>query len=546
MTGTPSRMALASETDVVIVGAGLAGLFTALKLAPMPVTIVTAATIGDGASSTWAQGGIAAAVGEGDTPEAHARDTIEAGAGLVSEDVARIVAEEAPERILDLLGYGVPFDKGLEGKLELSREAAHSRRRIVRVRGDQAGAAIMAALIAAVRRTPSIRILERVEARALVCQGANVIGIRIAPAGTWREASLETIPARAVVLATGGIGHLYATTTNPAEARGGGLAMAAEAGAVIADAEFVQFHPTALDIGSDPAPLATEALRGEGAILVNGRGERFMVGQHADAELAPRDIVARAVHREIAAGRGAYLDARKAIGERFAEKFPAVYEKCREAGIDPTREPIPIRPAAHYHMGGLLTDIRGRTTLDGLWACGEVAATGLHGANRLASNSLIEAVVFGARVAEDIAGLTHVRRHQSIPLPEGRSNGEGRPGASDARALARLRALMSRHVGVVRDHEGLTGALEAIDEIEREHNPGPVVRAMMLVARFVAVAALERKESRGAHFRADYPATDPKCAERSMFTIDQVEAVAGACLGGDAGGAHPPRHEGVS
>ena len=305
--------------DIVIVGAGLAGLYTALKLAPLPVTIVAAAPLGEGASSVWAQGGIAAAVGEGDTAQSHAHDTIVAGAGIVDEDVARTVAEEAGDRVRDLLRYGVPFDRDLEGHFVLSREAAHSAKRIVRVSGDRAGAAIMQALIAAARATPSIRVLTGHEAEDLVIENGRVVGVRLARGETRGQGTYELIPASAVVLATGGVGGLYAVTTNPAYARGEAIAFAARAGAVIADPEFVQFHPTAIDIGADPAPLATEALRGEGALLVNKAGERFMLRHHPDAELAPRDIVARGVFEEIIAGRGAFLDCRKAIGDRFAD-----------------------------------------------------------------------------------------------------------------------------------------------------------------------------------------------------------------------------------
>ncbi len=336
--------------DIVIVGGGLAGLFCALKLSPRPVTILAAAPIGHGASSAWAQGGIAAAMSAGDTFDKHLADTLAAGAGIVDEKMARLMISEGPDRIRDLLAYGVPFDRDLEGHLLLSREAAHSERRIVRVKGDMAGKAIMEALIATVRKTPSIRVMEGYVVEELVTEGKFVSGV-IARPDAGQSTTRVSFPARAVVLCSGGVGHLYETTTNPAEARGQGLGMAAKAGAMIADPEFVQFHPTAIDIGQDPAPLATEALRGDGAWLVNTSGHRFMTDLHADAELAPRDIVARGVCAEVAAGRGAYLDCTKAIGKHFPELFPTVYRSCIQAGIDPVTQLIPVVPAVHYHMG---------------------------------------------------------------------------------------------------------------------------------------------------------------------------------------------------
>ena len=505
--------------DVVILGGGLAGLFCALSLAPRPVTVIAAAPIGQGASSAWAQGGIAAAMGAGDTVDKHVADTLAAGDGIVDEKVARLVASAASDRVHDLLGYGVPFDRDLEGHLTMSREAAHSERRIVHVRGDMAGAAIMSALVAAVRNTPSIHLVESYVGERLRMDGRRVVGV-IARARAGGPAIL--FPTRAVVLATGGIGHLYRVTTNPPEAEGIGLGMAARAGAVIADPEFIQFHPTALDVGRDPAPLATEALRGEGATLINRAGKRFMVDIHPLAELGPRDVVARAVHAEVVAGRGAFLDCREAIGAEFAAKFPTVYRYCREAGIDPAKEPIPVAPAAHFHMGGILTDANGRSTLDGLWACGETASTGAHGANRLASNSLLEAVVFAHRVADDI--------DQHLPVPERCTVAEvsGDAGATDMPSeedVAVLRRIMAADVGVVRDAAGLADGLRAIDALEQRAH-APRFLNMLAAARLVAAAALLRTESRGGHYRSDHDRQSPAWRHRTFITLADAEAVA--------------------
>jgi L-aspartate oxidase len=508
-----------ATNDVVIVGAGLAGLFCALKLAPRPVTVISAAPLGEGASTAWAQGGIAAAVAEGDSAEAHAADTIAVGAGLVDEAVALGLAREAGARIDDLLRYGVPFDRDLEGRLAVSREAAHSARRIVHVRGDMAGKAIIAALIAAVRATPSIRIIEGYAAEALLTAGGAVTGVQLRQANDASAKPL-IVTARAVVLATGGIGHLYAVTTNPAEASGHGVAIAARAGAVIADPEFVQFHPTAIMVGRDPAPLATEALRGEGATLINDKGERFMPARHKLAELAPRDIVARGVFAEIAAGRGAFLDARTSLGRHFAGKFPTVHASCLAAGIDPATQPIPIAPAAHYHMGGIAVDAHGRTSLRGLWAGGEVSCTGAHGANRLASNSLLEAVVYAARIAEDIEGCDF-----AAPACPAEAITTPRNDAMPRLDETRLRAMMASHVGVIRDGDRLEEAVRTFARLER-HTGNIALRNMATSALLVAASAWARRESRGAHYRIDHPAEQPDLAHRTMTTLAATRDIA--------------------
>src|ERR1700737_3763560 len=508
-----------STDNVVIVGGGLGGLFCALKLAPRPVTGISAAPLGQGASTAWAQGGIAAAVAEGDSAEAHAADTVAVGAGLVDEAVALGLAREAGARITDLLHYGVPFDRDLEGKLAVAREAAHSARRIVHVRGDMAGKAIMSALIEAVRSTPSIRVIEGYAAEALLTEDGAVAGLQLRKAAD-APAQPVTMASRAVVLATGGIGHLYAVTTNPTEASGLGLAIAARAGAVIADPEFVQFHPTAIMVGRDPAPLATEALRGEGATLLNGKGERFMLARHKLAELAPRDIVARGVFAEIAAGHAAFLDAQEAIGAHFAEKFPTVYASCMAAGIDPAKQPIPVAPAAHYHMGGIAVDHHGRTSLKGLWAGGEVSSTGAHGANRLASNSLLEAVVYAARIAEDIAGQEIESPVSLPPVPVVPRNC-----ALPVLAEKNLRAMMTSHVGVIRHSDRLAAAVRSFAAMERDTG-NIAMRNMATTALLVATSAWTRRESRGAHYRADYPNERPALAHRTMTTLAAARDVA--------------------
>jgi L-aspartate oxidase len=483
----------------VIVGGGLAGLMTALRLAPQPVILLAKTPLAEGAASAWAQGGVAAALGGDDTTDLHAVDTLTAGDGLTDPAVAYRITAAAPDAIAELERHGVVFDRDGRGQLVLGLEAAHGRRRIVHVAGDGTGAAIMRALVAAVRATPSITVVEGLEARHLLVDDRGVAGVLAAGPG---DACL--LPTRRVVLATGGVGGLFAHTTNPLGAIGQGLALAARAGAALADMEFVQFHPTALDVGLDPMPLVSEAVRGEGAVLVDQAGTRFMAGQ-GRAELEPRDVVARAVAAHLAAGHRTFLDARTVLGARFAERFPGITARCRAAGIDPAVQPIPVRPAAHYHMGGIVVDAMGRTGVEGLWACGEVAASGLHGANRLASNSLLEAVVCAGFVAESLAGAAVAAAPAPRPV--------ALPAAPEA---ASLRALVSQSLGLVRTQGGLSAAVDRLEPLAFRGGP---LADPALVALMIATAALARQESRGGHWRCDFPKSSPAWAQRLMQRV---------------------------
>jgi L-aspartate oxidase len=509
----------AEQADrIVVVGAGLAGLALALRLAPRPVTILTKSPVGVGAASVWAQGGIAAAIGRDDAPALHEADTLAAAAGIADREIVRKLTEAAPEAIDWLAGLGVPFDRDADGGLQLGREAAHGRKRIVHVAGDATGAEIMRVLAARVAETPSVEVVLG-EAASLAQDGEQVVGVWYRPHGAAPSDPLVLLPAAATVIATGGIGRLYRETTNPQGACGQGLALAAWAGARLADLEFVQFHPTAIDVGRDPMPLATEALRGAGAVLVNGRGERFMVPVHPDAELAPRDVVARAIFRERQAGRAVFLDATRAIGDAFDTRFPTVAALCREAGIDPSRQPIPVAPAVHYHMGGVAVDARGRTSVPGLWAAGEVACTGAHGANRLASNSLLEALWLAREVAADVAGIS-ARADAQPARPMVRS------APVDAALEAELRRIMSENVGVARDADRLRQAVARLDALAPLAASSQTLAGMVMIGRLMALSALARTESRGSHFREDFPLASDAWKRRVAATRVEIEATA--------------------
>jgi len=496
--------------NVVVVGSGIAGLTAALHAheAGHQVTIVTKGVLGDGCTRL-AQGGVAGIYGPGDSAAQHAADTIDAGAGLSDPAAVNLLVADGAERIGELIARGVAFDRTADGALQLGREAAHHHARIVHAGGDATGAAISAALVAAVRRTP-VTVIEQALLTDLIADDRGVRGIRL-----LLDAAVTELAADAVILATGGAGHLYAHTTNPAGTTGDGIAAALRIGATVADLEFVQFHPTILAAG--PAFLISEAVRGEGAALIDRDGRRFTFDSHPAGELAPRDVVSRAIARQASAqGTPVRLDATMLGAERLAARFPTIDRVTRERGFDWSREPIPVTPAAHYLMGGVATDLDGRTTVPGLFAVGEVARTGVHGANRLASNSLLEGAVFGARAA---AALTTDRvvslrppedrgSERSVPSDVVERGAQRRDETHPAFTRAALQQLMWDEVGLLRTGAGLAHALETV-RAWTAAAPAPTGVTehedanLLLLAEATVEAALARTASVGAHHRVD-------------------------------------------
>ncbi|KOU22526.1 aspartate oxidase [Streptomyces sp. WM6372] len=520
----------ALDADVVVVGSGVAGLTAALRCAAAGrrTVVVTKARLDDG-STRWAQGGIAAALGEGDTPEQHLDDTLVAGAGLCDEAAVRLLVTEGPDAVRRLMATGAVFDTSVEtGEIELTREGGHHRRRIAHAGGDATGAEISRALVEAVHRA-GIRTVENALVLDLLQDArGRTAGVTLHVMGEGQHDGVGAVHAPAVILATGGMGQVFSATTNPSVSTGDGVALALRAGAEVSDLEFVQFHPTVLFLGPEAEgqqPLVSEAVRGEGAYLVDADGVRFMQGQHELAELAPRDIVAKGIMRRMQeqGAQHMYLDARHFGAQMWEQRFPTILAACRSHGIDPVTEPIPVAPAAHYASGGVRTDLHGRTTVPGLYACGEVACTGVHGANRLASNSLLEGLVFAERIAADIAGSAPAGSGPGIPVP---ATGPLQP----AEARYEVQRIMTAGAGVLRSAESLRTAAAALEDLyaraltalETDGKTAvPGVETweatnLLCVARVLVAAALRREETRGCHWREDHPDRDDAAWRRHL------------------------------
>ena len=506
-----------ARADVVVVGSGIAGLTAALHARSAGRVVLVTKSLLDAGSTRWAQGGIAAALAADDSPTAHYDDTLVAGAGLCDRDAVRVLVDEGPARVRELGALGAAFDRDPDGVLELTREGGHLHRRIVHAGGDATGAEVERALIAAVVAAGDIEVMEHALALDLLLDADGAAcGITLHVLGEGARDGVGALRARAVVLAAGGLGQVYASTTNPAVSTGDGLGLALRAGAAVADLEFVQFHPTALWTGAGATgrqPLVTEALRGEGAVLVDARGRQVMAGVHPLADLAPRDVVAKQMSRVMAA-EGVdhlYLDARGLGADLLRHRFPTLLANCAEIGVDPTAEPIPVAPAAHYASGGVRTDIDGATTVRGLYACGEVACTGVHGANRLASNSLLEGLVFATRIGAKLAiGLANPGEPVTAATAAWSLDEAARPD---------LQRAMTDGAGVLRNADGLAAAAKTLDVLAERRTDvvGPEsweTTNLLSVATALAGAAARREETRGCHWREDFPATDARWQAR--------------------------------
>ncbi|MEV5374368.1 L-aspartate oxidase [Streptomyces nondiastaticus] len=519
------------DADVVVVGSGVAGLTVALRCAAAGahVTVVTKALLDDG-STRWAQGGIAAALGEGDTPEQHLDDTLVAGAGLCDEEAVRTLVTEGPDAVRRLIATGARFDTDDEtGAVLLTREGGHHRRRIAHAGGDATGAEISRALVEAVRAAGIETIEHALVLDLLKDAEGRAAGVTLHVMGEGERDGVGAVRARAVVLATGGMGQVFSATTNPAVSTGDGVALALRAGAEVSDLEFVQFHPTVLWLGPDAEgqqPLVSEAVRGEGAHLVDADGHRFMVGAHELAELAPRDIVAKGIMRRMQelGAEHMFLDARHFGAEMWEHRFPTILAACRAHGIDPVTEPIPVAPAAHYASGGVRTDLAGRSTVPGLYACGEVACTGVHGANRLASNSLLEGLVFAERIAADVTETLREPGGSPQPAAGGIATGTVLAGP---KARPEIQRIMSEGAGVLRSRESLERAAEELARIDEDAAAAPEAPGtesweatnLLLVARVLVAAALRREETRGCHWREDAPDRDDAWRRHLLVTL---------------------------
>jgi L-aspartate oxidase len=499
--------------DFVVIGSGIAGLRAAIALAPIGRVLILTKAEPTESNTGYAQGGIAVALGDDDTPDLHAADTISAGDGLCDEAAVRVLVEQGPPYVQELVDWGTRFDRDADGRLSRGREAAHSVRRVLHA-GDATGREIARVLWTRVSTLTSVETANHALVTGLLVEDGRVVGVRFYDQlGFPREAR-----ARATLLATGGAGRVFRETTNPQVATGDGVALAFHAGARVADLEFVQFHPTALNVAGAPRFLISEALRGDGGRLINGRGEAFMTRYHQDGDLAPRDVVARSIVREMnATGGSVFLSLSHLDAGYITHRFPTIADMCRQIGLDLARDPIPVGPAAHYIMGGVDTDRWGRTSLPGLLAAGEVACTGVHGANRLASNSLLEGLVFGARAAtamqEPPAGA---------PMAKDRRPADHRSPVTDDRSpltTTEVRDLMWKSVGLFRTREGLEAAVAKLEASYAAHRDAlDSARAddadawkqfnLVTVARLIARAALGRQESRGAHYRDDFPERD--------------------------------------